>query len=177
MMISTSRPTKSSRLYPNIRSASSFILTIAAVGVDHENGIRRGVDQAAEVALALIAPLDLGAKMFVAGRQFSRSLTDSVFEFRACVASASTARRREALSELISDGRPYKRGQLNQSRRVEGECVDRRDQEIVGGQRAEYRGDETRAESAYPGTQHHGAEEKRIRRCGAPTTAAEEAES
>ena len=59
-------------------SKHSFRLVVhpddAAIGVDHEDGVGRRVDQTAEVSLAVIPTLDLAAKSVISGCQLGGPL-------------------------------------------------------------------------------------------------------
>src|SRR5438105_11342565 len=69
MIVSTSRPSKASRVYPNMRSRLVVHPDDPTICVDHEDGVGRRIDQAAEVPLALFSTLDLAAKRVVSGGQ------------------------------------------------------------------------------------------------------------
>src|ERR1041385_9211776 len=54
------------------------------VAVDHEDGIRSRVDQAAKVAFAAIPPFDLGAETLTCVGEFRCALGDTILELRSC---------------------------------------------------------------------------------------------
>ena len=147
-----------------------------AVVVDDENRIRRGVDETTEMALALVAPFHFRAKMVVGRRQFRSALSDALVKPCAFCGERIDGATSCVVQRADQNGDRHKCRQLNQSGGIESDRIDRRDEKIIGGDRTEKRRDESRAEAADPGAEHHRAEKKRVGRSGPQAPLTEEAE-
>ena len=83
------------------------------IGVDHEDGVGRRVDQAAEVSLALIPTLDLVAKSVVSGCQLGGPLPHSGLEFGALGCECVDRAAARVVQRADENRNRRKSGQLN----------------------------------------------------------------